>query len=107
MFYGTFSNSSALVNIGYDAATGTSGHPIFGNITGNWVSGMFSNTFANDTKLASESAKMTAVTENDNGTTSSAVKFLYEVWPTPPGDANTYSGATGLTDYANIPELWK
>ena len=107
MFNSTFDGSTALVNIGYDAATGTSGHPIFGNITGEWVSGMFSNTFANDTKLASESAKMTVVTENDDGTFTTADKFLYEVWPTPPGDANTYSGATGLTDYANIPELWK
>ena len=106
MFNGTFSNNKSLVDIGYDAATGTSGHPIFGNITGEWVSGMFSNTFANDTKLASESAKMTVVTEN-NGTTSSAVKYLYEVWPSLPGDANTYSGATGLKDYANIPDNWK
>ena len=107
MFSGTFSGSTGLVDIGYDAETGTSGHPIFGDISGAWASGMFTNTFNNDTKLASESAKMTVVTENDDGTFTTADKFLYEVWPTPPGDANTYNGATGLTDYANIPELWK
>lgn len=106
MFSGTFSNSTALVNIGYDAATGTSGHPIFGNITGNWVPGMFSNTFSGDTKLASDSAKMTVITENEDGSTSSAIKYLYEVF-TPSGDANTYNGATGLKDYANIPDNWK
>ena len=107
MYNGTFSSSSGLVNIGYDAATGTSGHPIFGNITGNWVSGMFGSTFSGDSKLASDSAKMTVITENADGTTTSAIKYLYEVWPNLPGDANTYNGATGLTDYANIPELWK
>jgi len=106
MFNNTFGDSTGLINIGYDAATGTSGHPIFGNITGNWVSGMFSNTFNNATKLASDSAKMTVITENEDGSTSSAIKYLYEVF-TPSGDANTYNGATGLKDYANIPELWK
>ena len=106
MFNGTFSNNKSLVDIGYDAATGTSGHPIFGNITGDWVSGMFSNTFSNATKLASDSAKMTVITENEDGSTSSAIKYLYEVF-TPSGDANTYNGATGLKDYANIPDNWK
>jgi hypothetical protein len=107
MFNNTFGGSTGLINIGYDAETETSGHPIFGDISGAWASGMFTNTFNNDTKLASESAKMTVVTENDDGTFTTEDKFLYEVWPTPPGDANTYNGATGLTDYANIPELWK
>ena len=107
MFNGTFSNNKSLVDIGYDAETGTSGHAIFGDISGAWASGMFTNTFNGAVKLVSESAKMTVVTENDDGTFTTADKFLYEVWPTPPGDANTYNGATGLTDYANIPELWK
>ncbi|MBQ7949369.1 MAG: hypothetical protein IJ276_00070 [Alphaproteobacteria bacterium] len=107
MFSGTFWGSFNLTDIGYDAATGTSGYPIFGDISGTWASGMFSDTFSGDTKLASDSAKMTVVTENEDGTFTTADKFLYEVWPTPPGDTNTYNGATGLKDYANIPELWK
>ncbi len=58
-----------------------------------WV---FYSTFSGCASLTGPSARI-------NG------KYLYEIWPnaTNMQVSGTYSGATGLSDYANIPNVWK
>lgn len=66
---------------------------LFGDIPGEpQGSGFFSYTFRGCKKLTGESAKI-------NG------KYLYEIWPEI--ETRMYNGATGLTDYADIPSNWK
>ena len=73
--------------------TGSIPENLFGDISGEpQGSGFFSYTFRGCKKLTGTSAKI-------NG------KYLYEIWPEI--ETNMYSGATGLTDYADIPTAWK
>ena len=87
-FYGTFAGCSGL--------TGSIPENLFGDIYGDLSKNTFSATFYACSGLTGPSAKI-------NG------KYLYEIWP----DATVeqvgymYRGATGLTDYADIPSTWK
>ena len=67
---------------------------LFAGISGPAASGMFSSTFANCTSLTGPSARI-------NG------QYLYEIWPNSTRDMRTYENATGLSDYAQIPDNWK
>ena len=71
---------------------------LFGDISGAPADYMFSGTFQNCSKLTGESALM------PDGTT-----HLYEQFPTASGTQcdDCYFGATGLDDYATMPEAWK
>ena len=88
MFWGTFNGCSGL--------TGTIPENLFGDIYGSAKGYMFLNTFTNCSGLTGPSAKI-------NG------QYLYEIWPdaTNVQVGSMYSGATGLTDYADIPSPWK
>ena len=86
MFQGTFRGCSGLTSIPEN---------LFGNISGTAQSSMFYGTFYDCTSLTGPSARI-------NG------QYLYEIWP----DATTqfedmYYRATGLSDYASIPDVWK
>ena len=87
MFYYTFSNCSGLISIPEN---------LFGNISGTAQSYMFYGTFDGCTSLTGPSARI-------NG------QYLYEIWP----DATSsqvgymYYNATGLSDYATMPTVWK
>ncbi len=72
--------------------TGNIPDGLFGNISGEPANGFFQQTFRDCSKLTGTSAKMNN-------------QYLYEIWP----DVSTrmYLGATGLTDYADIPSNWK
>ena len=87
MFASTFSYCSGLTSIPEN---------LFGNISGTAKDGMFSQTFYNCTSLTGPSARI-------NG------QYLYEIWPsatsTQVGDM--YYKATKLSDYSNIPTVWK
>ena len=88
MFYYTFRGCSGL--------TGSIPENLFGILSGAPATSMFGVTFMGCSGLTGPSAKI-------NG------QYLYEIWP----DATTtqvvgmYRGATGLTDYADIPSTWK
>ena len=88
MFNSTFNQCSGLI--------GEIPENLFGNISGDAQNNMFRQTFQGCSGLTGSSAKI-------NG------KYLYEIWP----DATAtqvgimYRGATGLTDYADIPSTWK
>ena len=90
MFGGTFYGCSKL--------TGPIPVGLFGNISGTPASWMFNGTFQGCSKLTGESALM------PDGTT-----HLYEQFPTASGTDcdNCYFDATGLNDYATMPEAWK
>ena len=90
MFRSTFARCSNL--------TGSIPSGLFGNLTGAPADRMFAATFLNCSKLTGESALM------PDGTT-----HLYEQFPTASGTQcdNCYFGATGLADYATIPDAWK
>ena len=77
-------------------ATGTIPENLFGDIYGTAKTQMFYHTFSNCSKLTGTSARI-------NG------KYLYEIWPDATGTQvqGMYRGATGLTDYAEIPSNWK
>ena len=90
MFDSTFYNCSNL--------TGSIPVGLFGDISGTPAYAMFFITFYGCSNLTGESALM------PNGTT-----HLYEQFPTASGTDcdNCYFGATGLDDYATMPEGWK
>jgi hypothetical protein len=90
MFRSTFQNCSNL--------TGSIPVGLFGNISGTPAVRMFGATFQSCSKLTGESALM------PDGTT-----HLYKQFPTATTlhCDNCYLGATGLDDYATIPEAWK
>ena len=69
---------------------------LFDGVFGSMRSGMFKETFANCPNLTGPSARI-------NG------KYLYEKWPsaTTTYVGGCYNGATGLSDYDNIPNAWK
>ncbi len=83
MFGGTFYNSK-LTSIPENLFAGISGAPAVD---------MFGFTFKNCTSLTGPSART-------NG------QYLYEIWPDATSQG-TYSGATGLSDYDQIPDNWK
>jgi hypothetical protein len=90
MFRQTFGYCSKL--------TGSIPVGLFGDISGAPAAYMFYYTFYGCSKLTGESALM------PDGTT-----HLYEQFPTASGTDcdNCYLGATGLSDYATMPEGWK
>ena len=67
---------------------------LFAGISGPAADRMFYSTFYDCTSLTGPSART-------NG------QYLYEIWPDISHDMNTYSGATGLSDYDQIPDNWK
>ena len=113
MFNETFS-ISGLTSIPADLFAGISGAPaasmfdgtfgstqitsipenLFAGISGPAADRMFYSTFYDCTSLTGPSART-------NG------QYLYEIWPDISHDMNTYSGATGLSDYDQIPDNWK
>ena len=90
MFRSTFSGCSNL--------TGPIPSGLFGAISGAPASYMFSYTFNNCSNLTGESALMP-----------DGITHLYKQFPTASGTQcdNCYSGATGLDDYATMPDAWK
>ena len=84
MFGSTFKNCSELQSIPEN---------LFAGISGPAVDYMFYYTFADCTSLTGTSART-------NG------QYLYEIWPDV-SKMYTYSGATGLSDYDQIPNTWK
>jgi len=112
MFTNTFSNSG-LTSIPADLFAGVRGAPaesmfvntfsgtqitsipenLFAGISGPAAASMFYRTFASCSALTGPSART-------NG------QYLYEIWPDA-GYQGTYSDATGLSDYAQIPSRWK
>ena len=113
MFYKTF-YESGLTNIPENLFAGVRGAPaesmfngtfqntqitsipenLFAGISGPAAWGMFYNTFSDCTSLTGPSARI-------NG------QYLYEIWPDVSSYMSTYEGATGLSDYAQIPNNWK
>ena len=89
MFLGTFAECSKLTSIPVG---------LFGDISGSPAEFMFYFTFYGCSSLTGESALM------PNGTT-----HLYEQFTTAEGSMCLYCylGATGLNDYATMPEWWK
>ena len=117
MFNGTFHSCSGLTSIPAGLFAGISGAPagymfavtfsgcsgltsipenLFGSISGTAVTNMFFHTFYNCTSLTGPSARI-------NG------QYLYEIWPdaTSGQVGDMYYNATGLSDYSNIPTVWK
>ncbi len=118
MFAHTFSNCSGL--------TGSIPDGLFGNLTGAPASGMFRGTFMNCRSLTSIPENlfgnisgpaqdlMFAYTFSDcSGLTGPSARingqYLYEIWPTATTSevSDMYQNATGLSDYSNIPTVWK
>ena len=87
MFYRTFYNCSKLTGI-EDGA--------FGEFSGTVQNQMFAETFYRNYALTGDSAK-------------SGGKYLYEIWPDATKNyvGGMYTSATGLSDYASIPDVWK
>ena len=87
MFYQTFHRCSGLISIPEN---------LFGNISGAAQKLMFFQTFLGCTSLTGSSARI-------NG------QYLYEIWPdaTSSQVGDMYGGATGLSDYSSIPDVWK
>ena len=67
---------------------------LFAGISGPAADRMFYSTFASCTSLTGPSARI-------NG------QYLYEIWPDVSTSTYTYRKATGLSDYAQIPDNWK
>ena len=92
MFRNTFYNCTGLESIG---------NGLFDNITGAKTSAMFWGTFNNCSGLTGPSA-------TSNG------QFIYEKWSDATAEPNInigqvndcYTGATGLSDWADIPKCW-
>ena len=87
MFRNTFYGCVGLTEIPGD---------LFGDISGDPASGMFYYTFAGCSGLTGDSAKI-------------GDKYLYQIWDdvTEVQVGSCYEGARGLSDYANIPVIWK
>jgi len=85
MFNGTFNWNPGLKSIP---------DGLFAGISGPAADSMFYTTFASCSSLTGPSARI-------NG------QYLYEIWPDVSGDMATYSGATKLSDYDQIPDNWK
>ncbi len=87
MFYRTFYNCQKITDI-EDGA--------FGNLGGDAQNQMFAEMFYRNYALRGDSAKI-------------GDKYFYEIWPTATKNqvGGMYMGATGLSDYANIPSVWK
>ena len=117
MFANTFDGCRGLTSIPAGLFAGISGAPaehmfsrtfygcrgltsipenLFGNISGTAQSYMFKETFKNCTSLTGPSARI-------NG------QYLYEIWPsaTSVQVSDMYYKATGLSDYATMPTVWK
>ena len=117
MFQNTFTGCRGLTSIPSDLFAGISGAPamsmfqstfygcsgltsipenLFGNISGTAQSNMFHRTFHGCTSLTGPSARI-------NG------QYLYEIWPSASWDevGDMYYNATKLSDYSNIPTVWK
>ncbi len=116
MFSGTFRNCANLQSIPSDLFAGISGAPaermfdstfnkcanlqsipenLFAGISGPVAEYMFWLTFADCTSLTGPSARI-------NG------QYLYEIWPGIGAlGYDTYENATGLSDYDQIPYIWK
>ncbi|MBO8425194.1 MAG: hypothetical protein IAC69_01805 [Proteobacteria bacterium] len=112
MFYSTFSDTR-ITSIPANLFSGIQGAPasgmfadtfnntpitsipenLFAGISGPAARNMFGFTFNDCTSLTGPSAQT-------NG------QYLYEIWPDA-GYQGTYSDATGLSDYAQIPSRWK
>ena len=67
---------------------------LFAGISGPAANSMFYSTFNSCTSLTGPSART-------NG------QYLYEIWPDVSSYMSTYRGATGLSDYAQIPSDWR
>ena len=91
MFYSMFTGS------GFTSI----GAPLFDDLSFGLADGAFEFMFRACYGLTGESAKMKL---NDG-----SIKYLYEVYPDAPYDqvGGCYYGASGLTDYANMPYNWK
>ena len=85
MFSNTFNNCDSLQSIPEN---------LFAGISGPATKNMFYYTFYSCTSLTGPSART-------NG------QYLYEIWPDVSSYMSTYEGATGLSDYAQIPSRWK
>ena len=87
MFYRTFYNCSKLTGI-EDGA--------FGEFSGTVQNQMFTETFYRNYALTGDSVK-------------SGGKYLYEIWPDATKNyvGKMYSDDTGLSDWANIPSVWR
>ena len=84
MFFSTFNNTN-ITSIPEN---------LFSGISGPAAESMFYRTFYSCTSLTGPSART-------NG------RYLYEIWPVVSNNMDTYRGATGLSDYAQIPDNWK
>lgn len=116
-FWSTFKDCRDLKNIPENLFAGVTGvgygtfHETF---AGTPITTIPENLFAGldiDEPLATEAfgltfrgcSELTGPSARING------KYLYEIWPDATRDqvAGMYSGATGLDDYDNIPDVWK
>lgn len=90
MFDGTFSDSSGITSIPEN---------LFGNISGPAVARMFVDTFAS----SGSTVAITGPSAKIGG------KYLYEIWPDATAEqvGGMYRYCTRLTDYADIPAVWK
>ena len=93
MFFNSFYGCSGLTAIPEN---------LFGSISGTMGYYSFYGCFNGCSSLTGTSAKVFVETEN-------TYKYLYDVWPniTQTTQGNVYRGATGLSDYAEIPATWK
>ncbi len=91
------SNMYAEAFSGDTGLTGEIPLGLFGNLSGSPAYNMFYRTFYNCSGLTGNSA------QNPDGTP------LYDVFPTATSDqvGGMYLGATGLSDYSEIPDNWK
>ncbi|MBR5566862.1 MAG: hypothetical protein IKW09_02030 [Alphaproteobacteria bacterium] len=87
IFYRTFYNCSNLTGIADGA---------FGELAGTVQNQMFTETFYRNYALTGDSVK-------------SGGKYLYEIWPDATKNyvGGMYSGDTGLSDWTDIPSVWK
>ena len=113
MFELTF-NASGLTSVPADLFAGVQGAPaaymfastfyntpitsipenLFAGMSGPAAERMFFRTFYSCTSLTGPSARIDG-------------QYLYEIWPDISGNMYTYSGATKLSDYDQIPDKWK
>ncbi|MBD5391596.1 hypothetical protein HDR66_02205 [bacterium] len=87
LFFETFKNCENLTGIPAN---------LFGDMSGDLMTQTFYGTFSGCTALTGQSAKIGS-------------QFLYQKWPdaTATKTGNCYKDASGLTDWADIPDDWK